>query len=108
MFPLFLDAAWKVLLAAVVLGAGLPALFAVGVRSFALAGAGSGPLTDDDGRAIAVSAPTSGGSTGLRILGVVCVVLVLAAVAVGLTVIIAGGFGKAVSFENVFPMIVDK
>ncbi|PPF26791.1 hypothetical protein C5C06_10715, partial [Rathayibacter tritici] len=37
MFSLFLSAAGQVALVAVLLGAGLPVLFAVGVRSFALA-----------------------------------------------------------------------
>ncbi|BDI22880.1 hypothetical protein [Herbiconiux sp. L3-i23] len=94
MFPLFLDAAWQVALAALLLGAGLPTLFALGVRSFAIAGG-----AHDDGR---TQRPA------FRALGVLCYVLVIVAVLVGLTVIIATGFGKEVSFENIIPMVVDK
>lgn len=94
MFPLFLDAAWQVVLAALLLGAGLPFLFALGVRSFAFAGG-----ADDGGR---TQRPA------LRVAGVVCFALVIVAVLVGLTVIIATGFGKEVSFEHLFPVIVDK
>ncbi|MFD1713712.1 hypothetical protein ACFSBZ_04435 [Amnibacterium flavum] len=96
MFPLFLDAAWQVALAALLLGAGLPALFALGVRSFAVAGGavdggGSGPARP-----------------ALRFAGVLCFVLVVCAVLVGLTVIIATGFGQTVSFEHIVPTLVDK
>lgn len=92
MFPLFLDAAWQVALAALVLGAGLPTLFALGVRSFVLAG----PEAPRQPR------------PALRIAGVVLFALVVAAVLVGLTVILATGFGKEVSFEHIIPMLVDK
>jgi hypothetical protein len=98
-FSLFVEAAGQVALAALLLGAGLPALFAVGVRSFTLAGAGGGTA---DGERSRVPVPV------LRTVGVLCFVLVVAAVAIGLTVIIATGFGQEVSFENVFPTFVPK
>jgi hypothetical protein len=43
-----------------------------------------------------------------RVLGVVCFVLVVAAVAIGITIIVAAGLGKQVSFEHVFPTLVPK
>ena len=97
MFSLFLEAAAQVAIIALVLGAGLPALFAVGVRSFALAGASAGPE-----RSSGLPAPV------LRGLGALCFALVVAAVAVGLSIIIATGLGQAVSFEHVFPTFVPK
>lgn len=102
MFSLFVEAAGQVALAALLLGAGLPALFAVGVRSFTLAGAGGGADTVDGADRSRIPAPV------LRAVGVLCFVLVVVAVAIGLTVIIATGFGQEVSFENVFPTFVPK
>lgn len=95
MFELFLQAAWKVLAAGLILGAGLPAVFAVGVR---LSATGAGATTF----------PVGGPRAGYRVAGVLCLVVVALAVAVGITVIVAAGFGKAVSFEHVFPTIVTK
>lgn len=86
--------AWKVLLIATVLGAGVPALFAVGVRSLA---AGQGELTDGT-KAVSWGKP----------LGIACFALVALAVALGLAIIISSGFGMKVSFEHVFPTFVDK
>jgi hypothetical protein len=101
-FPLFLEAAGQVAVIALILGAGLPALFALGVRSFALAGAGDPRDTDVPRDATSLPAPL------LRTLGVVCFLVVVAAVVLGLTIIIATGFGQEVSFENVFPTFVPK
>jgi hypothetical protein len=95
MLDLFFTAAWKVLVAGLVLGAGLPAVFALGVR-FSAAGAGATDLQVSTGRA------------GYRVLGVVCFLVVAVAVALGITVIVASGFGKLVTFEHVWPTLVDK
>ena len=84
-----------VLLVGLLLGAGLPALFALGVRSLAW-GAG--------GAAASGAAPRPAGT----VLGYVCFAVVLLGVALGITFIVASGFGKALSFEHVFPTIVDK
>lgn len=98
MLELFADAAWKVALTSLLLGAGLPALYALGVRASVVGGAGE----DTSSGSARTGQPAS------RALAVLCFLLVLAAVAVGLTVIIATGFGKEVSFEHIFPLIVDK
>ncbi|GAB2450814.1 hypothetical protein HD599_002317 [Conyzicola lurida] len=103
MFTLFLEAAGQVALAALLLGAGLPALFAVGVRSFTLAGAAGRPVTDDE-----TVTPSRIPAPLLRTIGTLCFALVVAAVAIGLTVIIATGFGQEVSFENIVPTFVPK
>ncbi|QIG42123.1 hypothetical protein G5V58_04470 [Nocardioides anomalus] len=92
-----LEGAWKVLLVGLVLGAGLPAVFAAGVRSLAWGTGGSAEVVADQpahpvGRAVAV----------------LCFAVVLAGIALGLTIIIAAGQGKVVSFDHVYPTIVDK
>lgn len=92
MLSLFFTAAGQVALVALILGAGLPTLFAVGVRSFAVAGEAGSRLP----------VPL------LRAIGTVCFALVVAAVAIGLTIIIATGLGQSVSFEHVFPTFVPK
>src|SRR5262245_61336736 len=100
MWNLFGEAAWKVALWGLILGAGLPALFAVGVRLMILANNPQGAAE------IGVRSPV--GPSVNRALGVACFVLVVAAFAVGITVIVAAGLGKEVSFEHVFPTLVPK
>jgi hypothetical protein len=98
---LALASAWKVLLASLLLGAGLPALFALGVRSLGYGGGGE-PEVHDTG----VTAPTP------RPIGVlmawILFAVVLLGVLLGIAFIVASGFGKALSFDHVFPVIVDK
>jgi hypothetical protein len=96
-----LEAAWKVLLAGLILGAGLPALFALGVRSLAY-GAGGDAEEHQAGVAGPRAHPIG------TIAGYVCFAVVLFGVALGITFIVASGFGKAISFEHVYPTIVDK
>jgi hypothetical protein len=100
MWNLFVDAASKVALWGVVLGAGLPALFALGVRSTVLA---NGPVeAEAAGVRTAVPSPVN------RLVGIVCFVLVVAIVALGIMVVVAAGAGKVVSFEHVYPTLVPK
>ena len=88
-----LSAAWRVLLAGLILGAGLPTLFALGVRSLAWGG----------------GATASGKAQPLgTVLGWACFAIVLLGVALGITFIVASGFGKALSFEHIYPTIVPK
>ena len=96
-----LEGAWKVLLASVILGAGLPALFALGIRSLAY-GAGGDAEVHESG----VSGPTAH-PIG-TVVGYLLFAIVVLGVALGITFIVASGFGKALSFEHIFPTIVDK
>lgn len=91
-----LDGAWQVLLAGLVLGAGLPAVFALGIKSLAF---GAGGAAEVDG-----GAPHPVG----KVLAALCFAVVLGGVALGITIIVASGFGKEVGFEHVFPVLVDK
>lgn len=95
MLELFAATAWKVVLAGLVLGAGLPALFALGVRFSA---GSSGGTADATARV--------GG--GYRIMSVLCFAVVALAVSLGILVVVASGFGKMVSFDHVYPVLVDK
>ena len=92
-----LEGAWKVLAAGIVLGAGLPLLFALGIRSLAW-GAGGSAEVDSAAR------PNPAGT----VIGWVLFVIVLALVVLGITFIVASGFGKALSFEHIYPTIIDK
>jgi hypothetical protein len=96
-----LEGAWKVLFASIVLGAGLPTLFALGIRSLAY-GAGGDAEVHESG----VTGPKAhpiGTVAGYTLFAVVILGALL-----GITFIVASGFGKALSFEHIFPTIVDK
>ena len=97
MFSLFLQDAWKVLVYSLLLGAGLPVVYALGVRSLGLAATGAG----GDG--------TSRQRHPLGVaLATVCFVVVLVGVALGLLYIVAAGQGKMLSFDHVYPTMVPK
>jgi hypothetical protein len=96
-----LDGAWRVLLASIILGAGLPVLFALGIRSLAW-GAGGDAEVHETG----VTAPTPR-PVG-TVLGWACFAVVLLGVALGITFIVATGFGRALSFEHIYPTIISK
>jgi hypothetical protein len=98
---LALQGGWKVLLAGLVLGAGLPLLFALGIRSLAW-GAGGDAEVHTTGAAGPKANPAG------TALGYLLFLIVLAGVALGITFIVAGGFGKALSFEHIYPTIVNK
>lgn len=98
---LALTSGWRVLLASLVLGAGLPVLFALGIRALSL-GTGGEVVIRETG----VTSPTPH-PLG-KVLGGVCFAVVLAAVVLGIAFIVASGFGKTLSFEHVFPVVVDK
>lgn len=99
----FVTAAAQVLLVSLIVGAGLPAIFAIGVRSLAAGTAGSG--------SDAAGPPGGTAARGNRlatVFGICCFVVVIAAVAIGITIIVAAGFGKTVSVEHVIPTLVNK
>lgn len=96
---LVLEAAWKVLYVGLLLGAGLPVVFALGIRAMA----GREDTVNGDGTVVAHPP-----SAVARVLGVLCFALVLFGVAVGIMVIVGAGMGKIVSFEHVFPTLVPK
>jgi hypothetical protein len=96
-----LEGAGQVLAVCLVLGAGLPALFALGVRALAYGTGGEAQV-----HASGVSAPTPH-RVG-TVLAYTCFTIVVLAVALGITFIVASGFGKALSFEHIYPTLVNK
>jgi hypothetical protein len=95
------QAVWKILALGLVLGAGLPTLFAVGIRAMAY-GQGGEAETHAAGAAVAGPHPIG------RAIGLVCFAIVLLAIVLALVFLVATGFGKALSFEHIYPTIIDK
>ena len=96
MIPLALEGAWKVLAAGLVLGAGLPILYAFAVKGLAMAhGAG------------AISGEQTKKPIGKLLWWGLLLVILLAA-SYGISFIVATGIGKVVTFDHVIPWFVDK
>jgi len=96
-----LQGAWKVLLAGLVLGAGLPLLFALGIRSMAY-GAGGAAEVPESGETVPRARPIG------TAVGYLLFLVVVLGVLLGITFIVASGFGKALSFAHFYPTIVNK
>jgi hypothetical protein len=91
-------AIWKILVVGVILGAGLPAIFALGIRSMAF---GQGGEAEVHASGTAPASPNAIGGA----LAFACFAIVLVAVALGITFIVATGFGKVMSFDHIYPTI---
>jgi hypothetical protein len=108
MFSLFLHDTWKILVYSLVLGAGLPVLYAVGVRASAY-----GTVVADGGSEVGEG---DGAQTVTRrrrhLLGKtvagLCFVIVLAGIALGLAYIVASGHGEQLGFQHGYPTFVPK
>jgi len=96
---LALQGAAKVLFAGLAFGAGLTVVYALAMRALTV---GSRRIASSDGT-VRVEQSLLG-----RVLAGLLVLVVVGGVVLGLVLIVAGGFGKAVSFENIVPTIVDK
>ena len=102
MFDLFLHDAWIVLIMSLVLGAGLPVLYTVGLRVLAV-----GSVTGST-EGIVEGAPPRRPNVLAKTLAVICFVVVLVGVLVGLSYIVAAGQGDKLSFDHIFPTFVPK
>lgn len=91
-----LEGALKVILAGLLLGAGLPAVFALGIRALAY-GVGGDAETDH-------APPHPVG----KLLAALCFAVVVLGVVLGITIVVASGVGKEVVFDPILPTIVDK
>lgn len=100
-FGFALEGAGRVLAVCLVLGAGLPALFALGVRARAY---GAGGEAQVHATGVSAPAPHRAGTVAAY----ACFAIVLLAVLLGIAFIVASGFGMALSFENVYPTLIDK
>jgi hypothetical protein len=96
---LVFQGASKVFVAGLIFGAGLPFVYALALRVLTI---GSTSYADADGEIHSTPRISSRLFAGLLIAVVVLGVLV------GLMIIVATGFGKEVSFENIYPTIVPK
>lgn len=96
MLTLLASAAWKVLAVSLLVGAGLPALFAVGVKAMAYGTGGDAEVDHAAGHPIG------------RVIGILIFALVLAFIGTGIAIVVASGLGKEVSFENIYPTFVPK
>lgn len=91
-----LDGAWRVLIVALILGAGLPALFSVGIRQLAVAGA-------PDATHRHTWQPTLHRALAYAVFGVI-----LLAVLLGLAYIVAHGLGVQIRFDGLIPVLVKR
>lgn len=96
---LAIEGGGKVLLAGLLFGAGLPIVYALGMRLLTV---GATETTTADGSAAMRYTPLG------KALAALLLAVVVGAVVLGITLIAASGFGKAVSFEHVIPVIVEK
>lgn len=95
-----LDAAWRVLLVGIVLGAGLPSLFALGIRAFAWG-------TGGDAEEHAPGSLPKGHPIG-RVIGTVLFAVVVGVVAIGITYIVAHGLGWTITFNGILPVFTKR
>ncbi|MEZ5094780.1 MAG: hypothetical protein R2731_00750 [Nocardioides sp.] len=96
---LVMEAAWKVLWVGLLLGAGLPVLFATGVRLLS----GAEDTVAADGTVV-----THGARPVQKLLAWLCFAVVLYGVVVGILIIVGGGMGKVVEFHGLLPVLVPK
>lgn len=91
-----LEGAVKVLLAGLLLGAGLPAVFALGIRALAYGVGGDAEIDHAPPHPVG------------RLLAGLCFAVVLGGIVLGITIVVASGVGKEVVFDSLLPTIVDK
>lgn len=75
------DGVWKVLVAGIILGAGLPALFSVGIKSMAYGVGGDAEVSHEAGHPVG------------KWIGYACFALVLAFIGLGIAIIVSSGMG---------------
>ena len=98
-FKLLLEGAGSVLFAGLVFGAGLPVVYAIALRVLTI---GATSYADPTGEVHSTPRLSSRVFSGLLI------AVVVAGIVVGMMIIVATGFGKEVSFDSIYPTIVDK
>jgi len=96
---LLYQGASKVFVAGVVFGAGLPFVYALALRVLTI---GSTSYADANGEIHSTPRMSS------RLFAGLLIAVVVAGIIVGLMIIVATGFGKEVSFEHLYPTIVEK
>lgn len=95
-----LDAGWRVLLVGLVLGAGLPTMFAFGVRALAWGTGGDAEIHESG----VVLKPHPMG----RVVAYVMFGIVILSVLLGIGYILAHGLGMTISFDGIVPVFTAK
>jgi len=95
-----LDGAWRVLLVGMVLGAGLPTLFAFGVRALAW---GAGGEAEVHAAGVVLKPHVWG-----RVVAYALFSLVIVSVLLGIAYIVAHGLGMTMTFNGVLPVFTPK
>jgi hypothetical protein len=95
-----LDAGWRVLLVGLVLGAGLPTLFAFGVRALAWGTGGEAEVHDTG---VVLKPHVLGRAVAFTMFA-----LVILAVLLGIGYIVAHGLGYTITFNGLLPVITSK
>ena len=93
---LALGGAWNVLWVGMLLGAGLPAIFALGIRALSYGVGGDADATNHEPHPVA------------RAVAYLLFAVVLLAIAAGIGVIVAHGLGMKLEFSGVLPVFVPK
>lgn len=95
-----LDAGWRVLLVGLLLGSGLPAMFAFGVRALAW---GTGGEAEVHATGVVLKPHVMG-----RVVAATMFTLVIVAVLLGIGYIVAHGLGYAITFNGILPVFTPK
>ena len=90
------EGALRVLVAGLLFGALLPAVYALGIRAMAYGTGGDAEVSHNPPHPVG------------RVLAYLLFAVVIAGVLLGLTVIVVSGLGKELSFDGGLPTVVDK
>ena len=90
------EGALRVLVAGLLFGAVLPAVYALGIRAMAYGTGGDAEVSHNPPHPVG------------RVLAYLAFAVVIAGVLLGLAVIVVSGLGKELSFDGGLPTIVDK
>lgn len=95
-----LDGGWRVLLVGMVLGAGLPAMFAFGIRALAWGTGGDAEIHETG---VIIKPHPLGRALAYTMFG-----LVILAVLLGIGYILAHGLGMTITFNGIVPVFTPK
>lgn len=90
------EGAMRVLLAGLIFGAGLPALYALGIRALAYGQGGDAEVSHEPPHPVG------------KAFAYLAFAIVVVGVLLGLTVIVTSGLGKEMTFDGLVPTFVDK
>lgn len=95
-----LDAAWRVLLVGLLLGAGLPTIYAFGIRALAWGSGGDAEIHDEG---VVLKPHVLGRVVAYTLFG-----FVVLSVLLGIGYIVAHGLGMSITFDGIVPVFKAK